>query len=180
MSHWEPLRPGDAETIREQLHRAPRGLLGVAARSPDGTPAVVVTDPLLPDGSPFPTFYYLTLPRLIQACSTLEAEGWMAPWAARLEQDPALGVAYTAAHTAYLTDRAAIREVPRIAGISAGGMPVRVKCVHALVAHALAAGPGVNPVGDTALAGMGWPGWEGRGWGAQSPTSAPDAGMTGM
>ena len=42
--------------------------------------------------------------------------------------------------------------VPEIAGISAGGMPDRVKCLHVLVAHSLAAGPGVNPLGDEALA----------------------------
>ena len=35
--------------------------------------------------------------------------------------------------------------------MSAGGMPDRVKCLHALVAHALAAGQGVNPLGDEAL-----------------------------
>ena len=32
--------------------------------------------------------------------------------------------------------------------VSAGGMPDRVKCLHVLLAHALAAGPGVNPLGD--------------------------------
>ncbi len=41
--------------------------------------------------------------------------------------------------------------MPEIAGVSAGGMPDRVKCLHALVGHALAAGPGVNPLGDEAL-----------------------------
>ena len=44
--------------------------------------------------------------------------------------------------------------MPEIAGISAGGMPDRVKCLHVLVAHALAAGPGVNPLGDEALAAL--------------------------
>ena len=38
------------------------------------------------------------------------------------------------------------------AGVSAGGMPTRVKCLHVLVGHALAAGPGVNPIGDLVLA----------------------------
>ncbi|NLA28354.1 MAG: DUF501 domain-containing protein, partial [Propionibacterium sp.] len=64
------------------------------------------------------------------------------------------------AHEAYLSDREALAreigdEVPEIAGFSAGGMPTRVKCLHALVGHALAAGPGVNPIGDEALALMG-------------------------
>jgi hypothetical protein len=42
-------------------------------------------------------------------------------------------------------------EVPEIAGITAGGMPDRVKCLHSLVAHALAAGEDVNQLGDEAL-----------------------------
>ena len=69
-----------------------------------------------------------------------------------LEQDPALAEAYRAAHASYLADRDAIAVVPELAGVSAGGMPTRVKCLHALAAHALARGPGVNPVGDLALA----------------------------
>jgi hypothetical protein len=46
--------------------------------------------------------------------------------------------------------------VTEIAGISAGGMPTRVKCLHALAGHAMAAGPGVNPVGDLALEACSW------------------------
>ncbi len=73
----------------------------------------------------------------------------------RLDDDDDLAQQYAAAHRAYLADRAALGEVPEIAGVSAGGMPDRVKCLHALVGHALAAGPGVNPLGDTALADIG-------------------------
>ena len=156
---WRPPSSDDVETIRAQLGRTPRGLLGVAVRSPGGVPVVIVTDPLLPGGSPFPTFYYLTFPALVKACSRLEAEGWMAPFADRLAEDPELQVAYLEAHERYIRDRDAVREVPELEGVSAGGMPVRVKCVHALVAHALASGPGVNPVGDEALREIGWAGW---------------------
>ena len=46
--------------------------------------------------------------------------------------------------------------LPEIAGYSAGGMPDRVKCLHALAAHSLAAGPGVNPIGDLALERATW------------------------
>ena len=70
---------------------------------------------------------------------------------ARLAEDEELAAAHRRAHEAYLADREALGHVPEIAGISAGGMPHRVKCLHVLVAHALAAGPGVNPVGDEAL-----------------------------
>ncbi|MDA8900968.1 DUF501 domain-containing protein, partial [Pontimonas sp.] len=46
--------------------------------------------------------------------------------------------------------------VDEIHGISAGGMPTRVKCLHTLMAHSLSVGPGVNPVGDWALADAAW------------------------
>jgi hypothetical protein len=58
---------------------------------------------------------------------------------------------YRAAHEAYLADRTSLADIPEIDGISAGGMPTRVKCLHALVGHSLAAGAGVNPIGDRAL-----------------------------
>ena len=79
----------------------------------------------------------------------------MAEMTDRLAEDPELAAAYTAAHEAYLADRAALGDVPEIAGISAGGMPTRVKCLHVLVGHALAAGRGVNPLGDEAVDALG-------------------------
>jgi hypothetical protein len=113
---------------------------------------VVATSPRLADGTPFPTFYYLTHPVLVAAMSRLEAVGRMRELTDRLQEDEALADAYRAAHAAYLRDRDAALEVPELAGVSAGGMPTRVKCLHALAGHALAAGHGVNPVGDLALA----------------------------
>ncbi|WP_028709262.1 DUF501 domain-containing protein [Propionicicella superfundia] len=144
--------PDDAAAIAAQLGRTPRGMVAVAWRCPSGTPGVVTTAPRLPDGTPFPTMYYLTCPSLTSACSTLEARGVMAEMSARLTADPELAAAYLRAHDAYLADRAELGDVPEIDGVSAGGMPGRVKCLHALVAHALAAGEGVNPLGDEAVA----------------------------
>jgi hypothetical protein len=69
----------------------------------------------------------------------------------RLADDASLAATYAAAHDDYLARRERIGHVPEIAGVSAGGMPARVKCLHVLVAHALAAGRGVNPLGDEAL-----------------------------
>lgn len=112
---------------------------------------MVATRPRLADGTPFPTTYYLTCPRATAACSTLESQGVMVEMAERLATDDELAAAYRHAHLAYLADRQALGDVPEIAGVSAGGMPHRVKCLHALVAHALAAGPKVNPLGDEAL-----------------------------
>jgi len=152
-----PYDPPDEEEVRavsEQLGRPARGVVGIAARDASGVPLVVATAPRLPDGTPFPTFYYLTHPGLTAAASRLEAAGFMAQYQAMLAQDPQLHARYRAAHEQYLADRASVAEVEEVAGVSAGGMPDRVKCLHALVAHALAAGPGVNPIGDLALAQM--------------------------
>ena len=149
------LTPADTEAIERQLGRMPRGAVEVAHRCPCGEPDVVTTAPRLPDGTPFPTTYYLTCPRAAAAIGTLESSGLMRDMEARLASDPGLAAAYRSAHEAYLADRARLGDVAEIEGISAGGMPTRVKCLHVLVAHALAAGPGVNPLGDEALAALG-------------------------
>ncbi len=151
----EPMTPADTAAVTAQLGRSPRNVVGVAHRCPCGKPAVVATRPRLADGSPFPTFYYLTCPRAGAACSRLESEGFMTELASSLESDPDLRAAYQRAHAAYLADRAGYGDVPEISGVSAGGMPDRVKCLHALLAHALAAGPGVNPFGDQTSARVG-------------------------
>ena len=148
----EALRPGDLEVIAEQLGRRPRGVVGVAARCVCGRPLVVRTAPRLEDGTPFPTTYYLTSPGAVRAVGTLEAEGLMRQMTERLAGDEELAAGYQRAHEDYLRRRAELGEVPEIEGISAGGMPTRVKCLHVLVAHSLAVGPGVNPLGDEALA----------------------------
>lgn len=145
------LQSGDFETLVEQLGRVPRGVVSVAARCVCGKPLVVRTAPRLEDGTPFPTTYYLTSPGAVSAISTLEAGGLMREMSERLLADEDLRRAYRAAHESYLADRAELGEVSEIAGISAGGMPERVKCLHVLAAHSLAVGPGVNPLGDEAL-----------------------------
>lgn len=155
-AHPSELTDTDREIITAHLGRTPRGAVAVAARCRCGTPLAVITAPRLPDGSPFPTTYYLTHPEAVAAVSVPEAAGWMASVQAELAQDDDLRAGYEAAHRAYLADRDKLAtlldlQVPEISGISAGGMPTRVKCLHALVAHSLAAGPGVNPVGDRTL-----------------------------
>ncbi len=141
--------PADLDAMTAQLGRAPRGAREVSHRCPCGRPDVVQTAPRLPDGTPFPTLYYLTCPRLASRLGTLEAEGRMREMTERLESDPALADRYRAAHEAYLAERDAIE--PLGTQVTAGGMPDRVKCLHVHAAHALAAGPGVNPFGDEAL-----------------------------
>jgi hypothetical protein len=142
------LDPRDREVVQAQLGRPPRGARAVAHRCPCGLPDVVETNPRLPDGSPFPTLYYLTCPRAVSAVSALESAGLMRQMSARLAEDPDLAARYRAAHERYLRRREEIAVVPEIAGVSAGGMPTRVKCLHVHLAHALAEGPGHNPFGD--------------------------------
>lgn len=152
MSGPTPPADSDIAAVSLQLGRPARDVLAVASRCPCGLPDVVATAPRLSDGTPFPTLYYLTCPTLNSAISTLESEGVMARMQQRLAEDPDLAADYRRAHEQYLAARARFGDVPEIEGISAGGMPDRVKCLHVLVAHALAEGPGVNPLGDEALA----------------------------
>ena len=142
----------DLEAIDRQLGRTPRGVMGVAYRCPCGEPAVVTTAPRLDDGTPFPTTYYVTCPRLTSAIGTLEGEGRMRDMEHRLGVDDELRDRYRAAHERYLAGRARLGDVEEIEGISAGGMPTRVKCLHVLVGQSLASGTGINPFGDEALA----------------------------
>jgi hypothetical protein len=151
---FEPPSALDIATVSAQLGRPARDVIGISARCVCGAVTVVSTAPRLADGTPFPTLYYLSHPAATAAVSTLEANGVMAELAALLEGEVA--DAYLAAHEAYLDDRNGIEFVPELDGVSAGGMPTRVKCLHALVAHTLAAGAGMNPIGDLALARARW------------------------
>ena len=149
----------DLDAIKDQLGRSPRDVHAIAYRCPCGKPAVVETPPRLSDGTPFPTFYYATCPRLTGAISTLETPGMMMQMQDRLATDPELAGKYAAAHEDFIAARNAVAkevglDVPEVEGISAGGMPSRVKCLHSLVAHTLGAGPDVNPFGDEALAAL--------------------------
>lgn len=144
----DPLDAADVAAVAAQLGRPPRGLRRVAHRCQCGLPDVVETDPRLPDGTPFPTLYYLTCPRAASAIGRLEAGGVMREMTDRLAADPELAGAYQAAHEDYLRRRDGIDVLP--GRVSAGGMPTRVKCLHVLVAHELAR-PGLNPLGREAL-----------------------------
>jgi uncharacterized protein len=147
------LADADIEAVTAQLGREPRGMRAVASRCPSGHPNVVQTAPRLPDGTPFPTLYYLTCPRLASRIGTLEASGLMREMTERLAEDEELAARYLRAHESYLAERDAIESLGT--EVSAGGMPGRVKCLHVHVGHALAKGPGVNPFGDEALALLG-------------------------
>jgi uncharacterized protein len=144
--------PADLEAVARQLGREPRGVLEIAYRCPNGEPAVVKTAPKLPDGTPFPTLFYLTHPVLTAAASRLETTGMMREMSLRLQVDDEVAAAYRRAHESYLAERDAIESLGTT--FSGGGMPDRVKCLHVLIAHSLAKGRGVNPFGDEALAAL--------------------------
>ena len=156
MSAVEKPRTSDIERVSEQLGRPARDIVGISARCTCGNPIVVMTSPRLEDGTPFPTLYYLTQPAATQAASRLEAEGKMVEYQQRLAEDDEAQQAYRLAHESFLRTRAEWGVVPEIEGISAGGMPTRVKCLHSLMAHSLSVGPGINPVGDWAVEDTPW------------------------
>lgn len=143
--------PRDLAIMSAQRGREIRGVVEIAHRCACGKPDVVKTLPRLPDGTPFPTTYYITCPRLTGLIGGLEAAGVMRDMESELAASPELQAAYLRAHESYLRDRQELGFVEEIDGISAGGMPTRVKCLHVLVGHSLAKGPGVNPFGDKAL-----------------------------
>jgi hypothetical protein len=155
-----PLDPQLLETVEAQLGRRPRAIRAVAHTCTCGLADVIETSPRLPDGTPFPTLYYLTCPRASKEIGRLEASGLMREMTDRLKSDPELAAKYRAATEDYLGRRDALGVLP--GAPTAGGMPGRVKCLHVLVAHSLAVGPGVNPFGDEALALM-------PDWGRQGP-----------
>lgn len=175
----------DLDTLSRQLGRPARDVVEIGARCICGNPLVATTAPRLASGIPFPTTFYLTHPVITSAVSRLEAAGLMAEMTERLAHDEALAAAYLAAHHDYLAarqdigTRTGVGAVPEIDGVSAGGMPTRVKCLHVLVGHSLAAGPGVNPLGDEAIAGIAeW--WTadtchcGGAWDAEAPVPERD------
>jgi len=167
-----PIDAADERAIHAQLGRPPRSIHAVGHRCPCGNPDVVTTEPRLDNGTPFPTTFYLTCPRASSLIGTLEASGLMKEMSDRLAEDAELAAAYRAAHESYLAARGEIEQqaghdVPEIAGISAGGMPDRVKCLHVLAGQSLAQGRGVNPLGDEVLDLLG-------DWWAKGPCVTPE------
>jgi len=176
LSAGQPTAAGDLYVVELQLGRVPRGISAIAHRCPCGLPDVVETAPRLADGTPFPTLYYLTCPRANAALSRQEAAGVMRSMTARLRADPDLRERYRAAHADYVRRRDAAAAAAGVAPLppgtqSAGGMPDRVKCLHALAAHALAVRGG-NPLGAEAVEAAGQ-------WWQAGPCVVPDDNTAG-
>jgi uncharacterized protein len=135
--------PTERRLIQAQIGRDVRGSVAVAARCRYGLPAVIRTAPRLPDGTPFPTLYWLACPAARVAVGRLEAAGWNARLTERVVAEPDLARAHAGAHASYLAQRDAMDRLEGDPGV--GGLPARVKCLHALYAHHVATG--ADPVG---------------------------------
>ncbi|WP_032812799.1 DUF501 domain-containing protein [Gardnerella sp. DNF00257] len=151
-----PANKADKNIVKRQLGRFPRGMVAVGARCVCGRPLAVITRPCLEDGTPFPTTCYLTSPEAVKAASHLEAQGFMKECNDLLNTNEEVAKKYEYAHKAYLEFRKELANrlndsEEHIKNMSAGGMPVRVKCLHALLAQSLVMGRGVNPIGDIVL-----------------------------
>ncbi len=144
----------DRRVVEAQLGRPARGRWAVARRCHLGVPMAIESYPLLDDGAPFPTLYWLTCPVLVKRASRMEAEGTMADLSRALRDDPGLRARLVTALRRYRRRRDR-HEVIADSGSPPGGDPDRVKCLHAHLAHELSDPP--NPVGALTLARTGWP-----------------------
>lgn len=153
----DPPSDDDIAAVQRQLGRYPRGMVAVGRRCDVcGTPLVTVTRPLVDGKIPFPTTFYLCGTAAVKAASHLEAQGVMAQYTQLLQTDEQVSAAYHRAHRLYLAFRHALAQrlgdsEEHIESVSAGGLPTRVKCLHALIAQSLVMGPGANPIGDMTL-----------------------------
>ncbi|HYI45421.1 MAG TPA: DUF501 domain-containing protein [Actinomycetota bacterium] len=140
--------------VEHQLGRVPRGRWRVSARCHLGIPMAIESHPVMEDGAPFPTLFWLTCPVLAKRASSLESVGWMAEAGDQLSASATLVERFSSAIDRYRARRDG-HAVIDDRGSTPGGGPERVKCVHAHVAHELSDPP--NPVGSIALAKAGWP-----------------------
>jgi hypothetical protein len=149
------VRP-DAEILRAQLGREPRGTWRVAERCEAGHPLLILVAPRLDDGSPFPTTFWLTCPRLVAAVAALESAGANARWTARISTDAALASALLAADAAYRAAREAEGggdDPCAQVGVAGQAERLAVKCLHARVAAALGGVP--DPIGAAVVSDLG-------------------------
>lgn len=139
------LRPGsphDRELVRELLGREPGGRFDVVVRDAAGGPIVIRNHPLLDDGTPMPTRYWLVGRDEVVAVSRLEAAGGVRAAEAAVDVDELAAAhdRYAAERDAQVPDGAPLRPSGGVAGTRQG-----VKCLHAHYAWHLAGGD--DPVG---------------------------------
>ena len=136
--------PADIAELTELLGRTPRADFEIVVRAPAGSPLVIRNAPLLRDGTPMPTRYWLVDRALSEAVARVESHGGVRAAEAEVDAD-----ALRATHAAYARDRdAAIPSTHTGARPSGGvgGTGVGVKCLHAHLANLLAGND--DPVGQ--------------------------------
>lgn len=143
-----PTAESDQPTIAAQLGRSLRALSQVMARCPLGLPVVIAVPPLLDDGTPFPTRYWLTCPLAVKRLARIESAGEIKALEAKLAADPQLARALDEAHARYSRQRdllvspeAKLRPRGGVGGAVGG-----IKCLHAHYADHAAGNR--NPVGE--------------------------------
>lgn len=157
-----PPTPEDLKLVSWQLGRPARGVVAIARDCPFGYPQVTVNRPLHREGDEFevfPSLFWLTCPFLVEEVARLESAGWVKRLEARLEADPELAARYARAHEDYRRERLALLSPEEEKFLRARGAweavetgvaglrnPLRVKCLHAQLAHYLARGD--NPIGE--------------------------------
>ena len=142
-----PPTPLQAEAVAELLGRAPQCAYHVAVAHDDGRPVVIANAPLLDDGRPMPTRYWLVDADLRRQVSQLEGRGGVRAAEAAVDAE-----SLAATHRRYAAERDALvpprHRGPRPSG-GVGGTAQGVKCLHAHVAYRLAGGE--DSVGDWVL-----------------------------
>jgi hypothetical protein len=140
----------DTARVVAQIGRVPRAPWRVEVRCSYGAPSVIATAPVLEDGSPFPTLYWLTCPFLLDVAARAESEGHVSAWADRLAEDHVLADRMRAADREYRSRRAAEPGRDPSSGVGIAGQrdPLATKCLHAHIAAALA---GIDDPIGTAL-----------------------------
>jgi len=136
-------RLDDRGAVTLLLGREPQGDFEVVVRRADGAPMVIRNAPLLADGTPMPTLYWLVDDDLRRAISTLEAAGGVR--VAELAGDP---TEVAAAHARYRAERDATIPAGHAGPLPSGGVAGTrkgVKCLHAHYAWYLAGGD--DPIG---------------------------------
>jgi uncharacterized protein len=138
----------DGEVVAAQIERPPRSRVEVLRRCHLGLPVVIAVPPILDDGTPFPTSYWLTCPLAVRRIGRVEAEGGVRAAAAMIGADSQFAAAHDRAMNRYRSERDALIEAGRVGPRPSGGVGGSgrgVKCLHAHYADHAAGNS--NPVG---------------------------------
>lgn len=142
----------DREVVEAQIGRSLRAPSETVSRCHLGLPVVVEVPPVLDDGTPFPTLYWLTCPLATTRIGRLEGAGGVKRMEAKADADPEFGEGVAAANVSYAAERD--RKLPdgtdHVPSGGVGGVGEGIKCLHAHYAHTRAGGE--NPVGRVVAA----------------------------